>query len=774
MNCPRQEYNMSKRWSKITGYSRLLLIGFILVALNACSGDGLGTTRNSGVAATDTGTNQACLETPDLPECSLVASLVTLRADVDTIKSDSLDAATITAYVLDENRAAMEGVQVNFSANVGRLSKSIVFTDENGEAVVEFTSSPEDPSNQVATITATVANVGSDSIPITIAGTTLEIDEVNSSLQIPAGSTDLVANLVVIAKDAAGQRIYDVPINFSIAVSGTATGALSVNQQNTDTRGEVKTDLTVSGSGGVTFQATGLGTEVTKEFAVTNVVTDNPFRITSPTTDPYPLTANGAATVAIDVAAAGVTTVRYTTTIGFFVGSTTSLDGLGNPGPYIDVAVGGGVASATLSANPGDLGFATVVASDASNPTVFDSMTVAMSPPASLAALIMVQSDLNVLPPSNETTEYKANLTAKVVTDDASGNYPIFNVPVIFTLSSTTGGGEVLSNSYSTTDLNGQAHTVFTSGTLPSGQNAVRITATVANTTITDFSNITIGGTGGSVAIGTGTEIIEDEDNNAVYNLPMSVEVADSDGNPVAGSNTSLSLWPLLYHSGVYYDEDPTPSIRCAKYVSGTMANEDLDEDLILDQPPAAVFNEDINADGMLTPPNSSAGTIPSTVITNEQGVGYFENTYLKAYANWVTVRARGATKVMGTETQGSLSFLLPAVRQEMNDCVLSPSPFPLYLRGQAGGFAHEYGNLVPYAASTGTIGDSFSTNVGTMTSAALGDIIIPVGYPVGTILNGDISVRYTPTCTGTAPCVDISFSFPIRVEVCAAGPTCP
>ena len=67
-----------------------------------------------------------------------------------------------------------------------------------------------------------------------------------------------------------------------------------------------------------------------------------------------------------------------------------------------------------------------------------------------------------------------------------------------------------------------------------------------------------------------------------------------------------------------------------------------------------------INDDGKLTPPNSSAGTVPATVTTNEYGVGSFNLIYPKASAVWIIDEVVATTYVLGSETKSSKEMILP------------------------------------------------------------------------------------------------------------------
>ena len=69
---------------------------------------------------------------------------------------------------------------------------------------------------------------------------------------------------------------------------------------------------------------------------------------------------------------------------------------------------------------------------------------------------------------------------------------------------------------------------------------------------------------------------------------------------------------------------------------------------------------EDTNGDGELTPQSSAAGSVPSTVSTDENGVANFNLVYLKTSAAWIKDEITASTIVLGTETQSIYKFWLP------------------------------------------------------------------------------------------------------------------
>ena len=130
-----------------------------------------------------------------------------------------------------------------------------------------------------------------------------------------------------------------------------------------------------------------------------------------------------------------------------------------------------------------------------------------------------------------------------------------------FSIVNPTGGGETIFPVVVYTNNLGVARTTFTSGSLSSAQSSSSVTvkAQIVGKDFSDTANIVINSTAGSVAIGYAT-IIGSDEHSKYYTLPMAVQVADSNGNPVAGTTVSLSAWPSSYSTGVWYDDDPGDS----------------------------------------------------------------------------------------------------------------------------------------------------------------------------------------------------------------------
>jgi hypothetical protein len=409
-------------------------------------------------------------------------------------------------------------------------------------------------------------------------------------------------------------------------------------------------------------------------------------------------------TLNIRVNAPGITNVTFATTIGAWDGGSSKT---------VTKAVAGGKADATLRTS--QIGIANVQAYDAANPSTSDTLTVAMSSGAA-PAKILLEAIPGVVPVSVGTTTGSSTLTATVY--DASNN-PLGDQPVAFSIvdGTGTGGGETISpvvvmtaNTAGNGLSVGQARSSFTSGSQPSAGSGVQIRASVIGTTVeteplgvnlTPSGNdapIVIGGVAGSIAFGQATVISEDS-TKANYIWPMSVLVADSNGNPVPNKKVNLSVWPIAWSTGIVCSFDPDGQrctgdpLVCTEGPYGTFYNEDINENIIMDSGEDGrryFFADNTDAtisgipgmdtptlDTILTPANSAGGTVPAEVTTDANGVAGFNLTYPKQSAIWTIVRIRATTSVSGSETRGEIMLRLPCTQSDCgNNCLLGNSQY--------------------------------------------------------------------------------------------------
>jgi len=421
--------------------------------------------------------------------------------------------------------------------------------------------------------------------------------------------------------------------------------------------------------------------------------------------------------LAVTVNAPNASRVRFASTQGIWIQSTWVNPTL-SPNAAI-VNVSGNEATAILSTSQAGIATIYVDNPDASGSSA--SLAVAMT--ATTAAKITIQASPSVVPKSVGSTKGISTLIATVT--DANG-MPVGDAPVSFSIINSTGGGEsvspalALTTSTTTNSLGlGQASTNFISGSKSTVQNGVQIRAQVLGTSVVteaagvnltasgNDAAIVIGGTAASIAFGSATVLTENS-NKSGYIQAMSVLVADSNGSPApAGTVVSLSIWPIAWSTG----ESCTPDLdgyiwknesyigdpnqvqnapgHWGRWISGsggTFYNEDINENLFIDSAEDGVrkyFSSGIIAtgtgykDSLGTPTNSAAGTVPSSVTTDANGLATFDLNYGKNSAIWVVARIRARTQVQGSEAMSEWSFRLPGLHGDITPvCYLPNSPY--------------------------------------------------------------------------------------------------
>jgi hypothetical protein len=485
-----------------------------------------------------------------------------------------------------------------------------VETDVNGQAKILFSSGTVEKKNQTVTITASVTGLASKQIPIQIVGTTVTLSSNATTLEVGGQAASLTATV----RDAGGVAIFDAAVTFTIDPSSTGNVIFSQTTAQTDVAGQAVITVTGSGAGNVTVRADSLGATATIAYTVSNPgdafgiidPVQDPYSmrtraaaaITGPSNqiafaDSNPDTINradggdftadgfatgdrimvggsgsndgvytlsavapGTLTVTGNLAAEGAgAQVTITNSVLITVRApsqanvqfATTLGAWDNGGLVVNKAVDPVTDEVSAVLSSANAGVATVQVSDAANPGINDSMTVVFSAPPSEAAQLALQASATVVAPSTGDTKNTVSLTATVKN---AGGQVVGGAPVAFSIINPTGGGESISPVIVYTDNFGVAQSTFTSGSLSSGGQGVTVKAEVVGSPlIFDDVQIVIGGTAGSVVLGRSTKI-ESVENNTAYQLPMSVLVLDSNGNPVPGAIVSLGTWPASYTVG--------------------------------------------------------------------------------------------------------------------------------------------------------------------------------------------------------------------------------
>ncbi|MBW2310538.1 MAG: Ig-like domain-containing protein [Deltaproteobacteria bacterium] len=658
----------------------------------------------------------------------LTAGSLTLRVSQTTVKSDNSDSATITATVLDSTNAVMEGVTVTFTATGGQFNtSSSIATDSSGEAPIEF-SSGADTSNQTVTITATVSGLTAKQVPIQITGSTITLTAGNTNLEVGGSDTD---TLKIAVKDAGSLPISDAEVTVSVDTASTGAAILTPSTGNTDINGELEVQVTGTGAGNVTVRVQAVGTTATQAYTVSasgeafsiSSPTTDPYSLSTNTdltiTVNAPNQANvqfattlgvwdggadmvvtkdvssNSASATLRSANAGVATVQV-----FDADNPDTTDTLtvAISAPSSEAAQIAIQASATVVApSTGDVSNSVTLEATVNNaneePVGNSPVAFSIKNPTGGG-----ESISPVVAFTDSYGEATSTFTSGSLSSDAEGvtiyaNVVVSNPTTIgpssqiafgdnnpdtitradggsFTADGFSDGNQIkvsgsTSNDgfYTVQTATDDKLTLVASDSLVDEAAGASVTITYA---IWDSVQIVIGGTAGSVMIGLGSTILS-TNNDTTYEKPMSIIVADSNGNPVQGATVSLSVWPIYYSTG-YWDE-PEPG-ECTQVITGFSPynNEDSNKNLILDP------GEDANGDGQLTPPSSAAGTVPATLTTDENGVVNFSLIYSKSSAAWIADEVTASTLVLGTETQSTYIFGLGWLEGE--ECSLPHSPY--------------------------------------------------------------------------------------------------
>ena len=271
------------------------------------------------------------------------------------------------------------------------------------------------------------------------------------------------------------------------------------------------------------------------------------------------------------------------------------------------------------------------------------------------------------------------------VVRDPNGNL-VKNQVVSFDLSDITTGS--LSVAANTTDSQGRAETFYTASDTSSAQQGVTITATVVGTNpaISDSVDLTVGGQGLFLVIGTGNNIIDEDD--ITFQKEFAIFVTDSTGAAVAGKGVQVSLRSVAYWKGFLVLVDPDQDA----WTRNDDVTRCLDEDVNLNGIPDIPPDFDDNNNGKIeagnvasvapVPPDAPAGDdcasagatgTSASVTTNGIGLARVCMSYPQDHGTWVDVRIEAKAGMAGTEFSTSQQFTLPVKAQDYNDETTSP-----------------------------------------------------------------------------------------------------
>jgi hypothetical protein len=613
-----------------------------LVAGTAAAGSTITVTATSG---TITGTTTV--------QVAQAKTSLNLLTSLTSIPSDGSKTATITAYVRDANNNFVSGAVVGFQASSGGLTVTKGTTDTSGSATATL-SSAGDPTNRSITVTAKVVGSSGAAATVTVGvvGTKLTVSGPPTLVQGATGT------YTVSLTDASGSGIA----NQTVTITSASGNALTPSTFTTDATGQKTFTVTGSVAGNDTITVTGASLTATQAVAVSN----QNFAFTAPTANQK--TNIGVATPITVVWTASGTpqagkTVSFSSTRGTLSAQTATTDGTG-----------------TTSA--------VTISSTLSGPAVISASSTDASgnPVSAQASLDFVATNPNSLKAqaSPATIPTQGASTITVTVRDPANNL-VEGKQVNFSITQDSTGGS-LSVSSATTDSQGQASTVYTASTTTSASNGVVISATVAGTSVTGTTSLTVAGQTVFLSLGTGNLIAHYTPPNppigfisTQYILPYSVQAVDNAGHGVNNVQIALTVTSLMYGKGYWVPGSPwTQNLTTAQPPAAP------DPDAYVLSGFAGCKSEDVNGDGILTATNDYNGnhrldpglvaaTDVSTVTTANGGNASFNIIYPQDHAFWVGVRLTATATVAGTQSSTSTDFWLPGLADDYKTATTVP-----------------------------------------------------------------------------------------------------
>lgn len=632
-------------------YLKQLSIVLLTSALVACGGGG--------------GNASAPAVIVDSGVATVASISIEPESQSKSLKADAKEKVSYVVRALDAGNAVVVGAKISLSASPGLIVDApSVTTSDTGSGTVTLRAGSSDQTNRVGTLTAacSACSAASSSTVVKIIGGTLTLSNPSGSNLVTGGSG---STLNATVRDVSGDLMSGVTVSFA----STDPQIVSVSPVTavTNSTGVASATITGLGTGSATVNVTALGDKQSKSYT-TGAATSS-LSVTAPANNAT-LIANTAQT--ITVSASGVANVVFTSVLGTFA------NGLSSQA----VAVSGGIATAVLTVT--QAGVETVAVTDELKRTASIKLNVT---PAS-AVKVLLSADRTTVSIATAQSIPTVRLTAKALSTVGTSDQSVANVPIVFSMRGGPGGGEYLTGeSIQFTDSFGYAYADFYSGVDASAPNAIEIGASIQGTAIqtgvgssSDNVKLTIGGRALSVAFA-GASVLRQNAEKTLYLSDYSVIVTDANNNPVSNALVTLRMRPVAFSSGTactiaqtYCSEDANANGSLDAGEDGARTTISVDT---VGSCPSVPPTPTGSLDRILTPQNSFAGTVPSTVTTGADGTANFTLTYLKGSALWVVNRLTATVSSSGTESSGSTVFRLLPLKEDVDpDCFLPASPF--------------------------------------------------------------------------------------------------
>ncbi len=594
-----------------------------------------------------------------------------------------MNGVTLTAICKDSNNNAVVGAAVTFAAQPsGLLQITQPTTDTSGTAQAVLTTGG-DPTNQGITVTASSGTVTA-SLPIVEQGTNVRVAGPNV-----VGASAQVSFSVTLA-DSSGKGIP----NRSVSLTSALANVISPASATTDINGLATFTYTGTHGGSDTLTATSTATATSAALNATSTynvtVSPSSLTFTAPTGNTPTIPFNTPTVIQIQYVNNGApvsgASLSFSTTRGTLTAPAPACGATAQSGSSVTCptnASGQSAGAITLSSNGSDGAGGVIVTAAVTGGGPSASLPLQFT--ATTPAFVTVQATPSTIAPSATST-----LTA--VVRDASENL-VSGATVVFTLSDPTGGS--LSAASGVTDQSGSVSVTYQATTTSSAQGGVQVGATVnvaGGPSITSSSPaaITVGGQALRITLGTGNTISVLDQTR--YQMPYSVIVTDSAGNPAPNASFNLKLISAAYQKGHYYF-DP---IAGAWIQTGLIPSSDSDYNVNKSSPfmfdplealpfgcitedpngtgtnnPTLIAKMDYNGNGKLDP--GAVASVPSTVLLDSTGSAQFFITYPKDHANWVEVLLTGTATVGGTESTATAEFVLPVLATDVTVANVEP-----------------------------------------------------------------------------------------------------
>lgn len=557
-----------------------------------------------------------------------------LYASSTQLASSGSDDIELIAVIKNAQNILLSGVDVSFAADNGAELQIIQGTSAADGTARALLTSRNNPENR--TITATVSSgIFSETVDIQIVGTEVNVDGPSS---VVLGDT---IDVTIKVADSDGNGLASRTVNL------TASQGTIVSTATTDAEGQVTVQYQAVNSGANTITAMALNAQGSLNFTVQ----EDSFSFTTVPTEDVPLG---------DSATLSITWLRDNTP--FVGGQITLSSSRGTIAAPTATTDANGVASFSIQSNNAGVTSITAEGLDGDGQTV--SARTQFEFIATTPATIIVDASPDLIGPEGQTS------TISAIIRDATGN--LVKGQVINFRVEDVSGGFVSPNS-STTDSNGIASVVYTSNAV-SSEDAVIVHAEVAaNTTVTDFTTLTVGDRAFDISLGTGPNIQIPDDSS--YLKEFAVFVSDAVGRPVANVDLTVSATPVKFSAGgVYrkgfwvYDTDLDVWIS---FTTATCANEDINANGSLDA------GEDTNGDGRLTPGIIGTVGFANGNATNQNGQATLEVRYPKAFGPWTDVEISVFGQSSGSEAVESQNFTFSVAAEDLDDQAAPPPPNP-------------------------------------------------------------------------------------------------